>query len=149
MITKEQVEEIINKQILGNEYFLVDINVQPGNIITVLIDKYAGITIDECVAISHKLELLMNREKEDFELNVSSPGINKPFKVLEQYIKNIGRLIEIIDDQGQKYTGKLLDVKNNTLTLEKKHKKNKNKENIDDNILNINLNNIKRAKESI
>ena len=147
MITAQQVEEIVKSQILSDDYFLVDLNVKPGNEVTVLIDKYDGITLDECVALSRKLETLLNRDEEDFALNVSSPGINRPFKVLEQYIKNKGRLIEVVDKQGKKIKGKLIDVKNDAITVAVE--KNNGKQNKDDNIITINLNDIKRAKECI
>jgi ribosome maturation factor RimP len=147
MITAQQVEEIVKSQILSDDYFLVDLHVKPGNEVTVLIDKYDGITLDECVALSRKLETLLNRDEEDFALNVSSPGINRPFKVLEQYIKNKGRLIEVVDKQGKKIKGKLIDVKNDAITVAVE--KNNGKQNKDDNIITINLNDIKRAKECI
>ncbi len=147
MITAQQVEEIVKSQILSDDYFLVDLHVKPGNEVTVLIDKYDGITLDECVALSRKLETLLNRDEEDFALNVSSPGINRPFKVLEQYIKNKGRLIEVVDKQGKKIKGKLVDVKNDAITVAVE--KNNGKQNKDDNIITINLNDIKRAKECI
>jgi len=147
MITAQQVEQIVKSQILSDDYFLVDLHVKPGNEVTVLIDKYDGITLDECVALSRKLETLLNRDEEDFALNVSSPGINRPFKVLEQYIKNKGRLIEVVDKQGKKIKGKLIDVKNDAITVAVE--KNNGKQNKDDNIITINLNDIKRAKECI
>lgn len=110
MITKEKVIEIIHPLLETKKKFLVDVSVSAGNKIIITIDGYSGITIDECVEISRIIESSLNRDTEDFELEVSSPGLTQPFKVLDQYKKNIGKEVEILLKSGQKFAGILENI---------------------------------------
>ena len=83
-----------------------------------LADKKEGITIDECAAIHRHIENSLDRDKEDFELQVSSPGLDLPFGVIEQYYKNEGRKVEVIDNEGSKYAGKLKNITSGGFELE-------------------------------
>src|SRR5690554_3690461 len=94
MADKEKIVQLVNEK-LAEGMFLVDIQVSASNAIRVFIDSYDGIDIDHCVAISRHIEHNLDREEEDFELQVSSPGLSEPLKVKEQYIKNIGREMEV------------------------------------------------------
>lgn len=87
--------------------FLVDVAVRPGNIIVVEIDSDENIGIDDCVTLSRKIESQLDRETEDFELEVGSAGITSPFKVLRQYCKNIGKDVEVLTKDGRKIVGVL------------------------------------------
>ena len=69
-------------------------------------------------AIHRHLENNLDRDKEDFELQVSSPGLDLPFGVIEQYYKNEGKKVEVIDTEGSKYTGKLKNVTKGGFELE-------------------------------
>ena len=82
--------------------FIVEITVKPGNKIIVSIDSFTGIAIDDCVAISRSIEANFDRDIEDYELEVSSAGLTQPFKVFQQYQKNIGKNVEILFKNGQK-----------------------------------------------
>jgi ribosome maturation factor RimP len=86
------------------------------------VDKPEGITIDECVTISRAIESGLNRETEDFELEVSSPGLTEPFKVMEQYRKNCGRSVDVVKRDGQKINGLLQHVDDDGIVLEVKTK---------------------------
>jgi ribosome maturation factor RimP len=110
MIEKQHVQGLVEEFIKGTELFLVAVKVSSSNRITVLADKNEGITIDECAAIHRHIENSLDREKEDFELQVSSPGLDLPFGVLEQYYKNEGKKVEVVDSEGTKYTGILKNV---------------------------------------
>ena len=81
---------------LDNKMFLVEINVSQRNVINVFVDSYDGLTIEQCISISRHVEHSFDREEEDFELQVSSPGLSEKFKVKEQFYKYIGREIEIV-----------------------------------------------------
>jgi ribosome maturation factor RimP len=94
----------------GTGLFLVAVKVSNSNRITLLADKNEGITIDECAAIHRHIENGLDREAEDFELQVSSPGLDSPFVVNKQYLKNEGRKVEVIDTDGSKFTGKLKNI---------------------------------------
>jgi ribosome maturation factor RimP len=92
----------------------------------VLIDRIGGLNITDCVELSRFIEGGLDREKDDFELSVSSPGADAPFKVLQQYQKNIGRNVKIITNNDQTVTGKLIKMEGDTIEIEpEKGKKNK------------------------
>jgi ribosome maturation factor RimP len=110
MIDKENIRGLIEEFIKGTGLFLVAIKVSSSNRITVLADKNDGITIDECVAIHRHIENNLDRDKEDFELQVSSPGLDLPFGVIEQYYKNQSRKVEVVEDDGSKHAGVLKNV---------------------------------------
>ena len=110
MTDKEHIKGLVEEFIKGTGLFLVAVKVSSANRITVLADKKDGITIDECVAIHRHIEKNLDRDKEDFELQVSSPGLDLPFGVIEQYFKNEGRKVEVTDNDGTKYSGILKNV---------------------------------------
>lgn len=118
MIEKQNIQEIVEELIKGTNLFLVAVKVGGSNRITVLADKNEGITIDECAALHRHIVNSLDRDNEDFELQVSSPGLDLPFGVLEQYYKNEGKKVEVIDDEGSKYTGKLKNVNTGGFELE-------------------------------
>jgi ribosome maturation factor RimP len=129
MTDKQTIQELVEEFIKGTSLFLVAVKVSNSNRITILADKNEGITIDECGAIHHHIENSLDREKEDFELQVSSPGLDLPFIVFEQYLKNEGRKTEVIDNEGSKYSGKLKNVTPGGFELEAEFKiKGKSKE---------------------
>lgn len=126
MITKEQITELANQKIEGTSLFLVDVKVKSGNKIEVFVDGDNGIGINDCVAISRHIEGRLDREKEDFSLEVSSPDATKPLKLGRQYLKHIGREFDIELNDGNKYTGKLTEVNPaKEITLESTVRENK------------------------
>jgi len=118
MTDKEYLKGLVEEFLKGTGIFLVAVKVSSANRITVLADKNEGITIDECVAIHRHIENNLDRDKEDFELQVSSPGLDLPFGVIEQYYKNEGRKVEVIDSEGSKFTGILKNVTSGGFELE-------------------------------
>lgn len=105
MIKKQTVTELVEQWLEGKEYFLVDVMVSPDNRIVVEIDHQEGVWIEDCVALSRFIEEHLNRDEEDFELEVGSAGIGQPFKVLQQYINHIGSEVEVLTKEGVKLTG--------------------------------------------
>ena len=118
MIEKQKIEELFEEHAKGSGLFLVSVKVSNSNRIIILADKNDGITIDECAAIHRYIENGLDRVKEDFELQVSSPGLDAPFTVIEQYYKNENRKVEVVDNDGSKYTGRLKNVTNGGFELE-------------------------------
>jgi len=118
MITKEQIENLIKPKIDEEDLFQVEVSVNSSNRISVFIDGDKGVTIDQCMALSRFIEQNLNRDEEDYELDVSSAGLDLPLKVQRQYIKNIGRSVAIILKNGQKLTGKLVNANNDGINLE-------------------------------
>jgi ribosome maturation factor RimP len=110
MIDKVKIENLVKEFINGTDLFLVAVKVSSAGKITVLADKNAGITIDECVSISRFIEKNLNRDEDDYELMVSSPGLEMPFMAIEQYYKNVGKKVEVTHNDGIKVTGLLKNV---------------------------------------
>jgi ribosome maturation factor RimP len=110
MIEKQKIQELVEEFIKGTELFLVTVKISNANRIIVNADKKDGITIDECAAIHRHIENGLDRETEDFELQVSSPGLDAPFVVIEQYYKNEWRKVEVLDTEGSKFIGILKNV---------------------------------------
>ena len=81
MIQQQVIIDLVNKATQGTELFLVEAKVTPANKILVFLDSEKGVTIDDCSKISRYIESNLNRDVEDFELNVSSFGLNQPLKL--------------------------------------------------------------------
>lgn len=110
MIDKTQISTIVEKAIQDTGMFLVDVTVDAANRIVVEIDSDQGIDIDTCAKISRQIEAELDRDKEDFELEVGSAGLTAPFKVRQQYLKNIGKEIEVLTTDNRKLRGTLTAV---------------------------------------
>ena len=117
MIDKTALTQFIEQQLEETDLYLVDISVTPDNVITVEIDSDSPVDIDECIALSRKIEEAFDREEEDYELEVGSAGITSPFKVVRQYQKNIGNEVEVIARDGRKYTGVLREAGPDSFTI--------------------------------
>lgn len=122
MIEKTKVDYFLSEILEGTGLFLVDLTVKPSNKILIEIDSFRGVSIDECARVSTLLEGKLDRDIEDFELEVSSPGLGLPFKVLQQYQKNIGKQVSVLLKTGTKYTGKLLEANAEGFKLETSEK---------------------------
>jgi ribosome maturation factor RimP len=96
MIDKEHIHKVIGEVIGESGFFLVEVHVTKGNLVQVFLDHMNGITVDDCATFSRKIEEKLNREEEDFELQVSSPGLGQPLKVIRQYHKAVGQLMNLI-----------------------------------------------------
>ena len=119
MITKERIQGLISDLLNEDrEAFIVSIDVSAGNKITLLIDSMKGIKVDDCVKFSRAVEFGLDRDEEDFELEVSSPGLGSPFRVHEQYLKNIGRDVEVLLRNGELLTGRLTGTGEKDFTIE-------------------------------
>ncbi len=110
MINSETIIEIIEQHIQGTDIFVVEVSVKAGNSIRVHVDRPDGISIDECVQISRYLNESLDRDEEDYSLEVSSPGLGGPLRVKQQYEKNLGRPIDVLFSDGIRTTGKLQSV---------------------------------------
>jgi ribosome maturation factor RimP len=127
------VEELV-ESILANDpgYFLVEIRIQPGNNLKVSLDGDHGISIEKCVvynrALYKKIEESGIFPNDDFSLEVSSPGLDEPLKLLRQFKNNIGRKVEVLLKSGLKVEAKLTNVLNESIIVEETKGKNKKKE---------------------
>ena len=107
MIDKHVIEQLAEEKLASSSNYLVSVEVQPGNVIVVEIDNDEAVSIDDCVELSRYIEEHLDRDAEDFELEVGSAGITSPFKVLRQYKKNVGNEVEVLTRNGVKLTGVL------------------------------------------
>jgi len=108
MITKELVRELAQERIdeLDRGLFIVSISISSKFVINLELDKFEGyVAIDDCVSVSRNVEHNLDREEQDFELHVSSAGLDKPLRVLPQFIKNIGRTVEVTKKDGKGVEG--------------------------------------------
>ena len=117
------IETLVNN-FLENEpgYFLVEIKIKPTNNIKVFIDGDNGIAVEKCVLFNRQLYKLIEAANffttGEFSLEVSSPGLDKPLKLQRQYLKNIGRDVEVLFNDDSKKTGTLLQVSDEDIILE-------------------------------
>ena len=139
MIKKEEILKILEEYPDREKVFIVDLRISSSNKISLFIDRMEGITIEECVQLSRFIEHHLDREKEDFELVISSPGLDMPFLVREQYLKNKGKRLKIRLNNSKEIKGRLTEVNEKGIVLEeeikkgKKKKKKKKEEKNDDN----------------
>ena len=143
MIAEEYIKKIVLKIIDNKGFFIVDIRVKPTNKIFIEIDNYKGININQCAEISREIEKYLNRDHDNFELNVSSPGLDKAFKIKEQYKKNIGNELYIQTIDGKNFTGILKKIGSNNIIIQKTDSKVMNSKLIE---IKIELSKIKYAK---
>ncbi len=118
MIDKQLLIQTVQEAIEGTKMFLVDVIINPGNSIVVEIDSYENMDILTCAEITRKIEARFDREVEDYDLEVGSAGLTSPFKVKEQYIKNLNNEIEILTRDGRKMSGVLTHVGDDDFTVE-------------------------------
>ena len=152
MISKTKVLELIEERFaeLDNGLFLVDLSISKTNQINIEIDKHVGgVSVKDCMAVSRNVEHNLDREEADFELHVSSAGIDRPLRVLAQYVKNVGRTVEVIKNDGAQIEGILkaaseTEIEIETSRIEKIEGK-KKKETIVEQIV-LPLNSIKETK---
>ncbi len=126
MIDKNVVEKLVNQWLEDKDYFLVDIEISSDDRIVVEIDHADGVWIEDCVQLSRFIEEHLNRDEEDYELEVGSAGLGQPFKVRQQYVNFIGKEVEVLDAGGKKWKGTLKAVEDNgdfTLSVMEKVKK--------------------------
>lgn len=121
MIKKELVRELAQERMdeMNNGTYLVDINISNSNQIVVEIDNIkGGAAVDDCIRVSRNIEHNLDREEEDFELQVTTPGLSNPFKVEQQYIKNIGRNVKVVFKEVGSVEGKLVEVNEQNIVIE-------------------------------
>ena len=118
MITIQQVESLILDKLEADDVFVVKLAISTSNAISVVLDSEKGIPISYCIDISRLIEHKLDRESEDFSLEVSTAGLSEPLKLSRQYKKNIGREVDVITNEDKKLTGKLIEADDAGFTIE-------------------------------
>lgn len=117
MIDKNVVKKLVDEWLEDKEYFLVDIQISPDDKIVVEIDHADGVWIEDCAELSRFVQEHLDRDQEDYELEVGSAGVGQPFKVAQQYVNNIGKEVEVLDNTGKKIKGILKSVDGNNFVV--------------------------------
>jgi ribosome maturation factor RimP len=114
------------------DIFLVDIRIKPTNNVKVFLDSDQGMSIDRLIQYNRRLYKILEEETffpgNDFSLEVSSPGLDEPLKLYRQYLKNIGRYVEVLQLDGVKIEGKLINTDESQIIIEEEKGKGKKKE---------------------
>ena len=123
MIDKFKVLDIVKDVLEGSDKYLVNMKITPDNRIFVDLDGDNGINIDDCIEVSRAIENSLNRDEEDFELNVSSAGADSPLKMPRQYRRHVGRDLSVEPFEGAKVEGVLTEAGDTQFTIKTKGSK--------------------------
>ncbi|NQV78803.1 MAG: ribosome assembly cofactor RimP [Lutibacter sp.] len=116
---KGKVISLLNNALEENkELFLIELKFLADNKIYVEVDGDNGVPLKECIRISREIEHNLDREEEDFSLEVASPDVANPLKVNRQYIKNINRILNVKLRDNTTVQGELKSVSDNEIELE-------------------------------
>ncbi len=148
MITEKHIKQLVEEQLKDTDRFLVALKVSGNNDIQVFIDADSAVTIDHCVALSRHIEGSLDRDAEDFELKVMSAGADRPFSMLRQYIKHIGKKVDVLTNDEKKIRGVLLEANDKMIKLqeEKTVTRGKSKKTIIGNEIVLPMEDVKRTK---
>lgn len=124
------IEELVGQIIEGDtDIFLVSIRIKPTNNFKVYLDADTGLSIEKCIRINRALYKVIEEKgwypDGNFSLEVSSPGVDEPLKMLRQYKKNVGRKLDVVLIDDTKKEGKLISVDENGIQIEYTEGKNK------------------------
>ena len=123
MIDKFKVLDIVKDVLEGSDKYLINMKITPDNRIFVDIDGDNGINIDDCIEVSRAIESQLDRDEEDFELNVSSAGADSPLKMPRQYRRHVGRELNVTPFDGEQVEGTLMEADDQHFVIEIKGKK--------------------------
>ncbi len=118
MIQQNTVRQIVNDYLTNTKYILIDLRISPQNEIYVEIDSYEGVDVDFCAELSNHIQSQLNRDIEDYELEVGSVSLTAPFKTKMQYEKNLGHEVEVLTCEGKKLKGMLVEVNDNNFKVD-------------------------------
>lgn len=117
MIDKFKVLDIVKDVLEGSDKYLVNMKITPDNRIFVDLDGDNGINIDDCIEVSRAIENSLDRDEEDFELNVSSAGADSPLKMPRQYRRHVGRELGVQPFEGEYVEGTLAEAGDTHFTI--------------------------------
>ena len=117
-MSEEKVRGLIDEGLKQRtDLFLIDLSISENNLIKVIIDGDHGVKVDDCVFISRQIEHNLDREEQDFSLEVSSAGATSPLQHIRQYKKHIGRALEVKTTKNEKIEAQLVGANDNNITL--------------------------------
>jgi len=122
MIEKKHIESLIEEGLASGDYFVVTLDVKPGNVIQLELDSDTGVTVEDLMKFSRMIEHNLDRDVEDFELKVSSPGADQPLVHPRQYKKLVGKELKVTPIEGTVVKGVLVEVTDEQVKLEFSYK---------------------------
>ena len=121
MITVERIRQSVLQHLEGTAHFLVAVELRPGNKAVVEVDNDRAITLQELADLNRAVRDDLGEAADDLEMQFSSPGMGRPFKVVRQYEKHIGRLVDVLLTDGRTLNGRLANYDNTALGLRIQH----------------------------
>ena len=120
MIDKSEVVQLVEERIeeLNSNLFWVSVDIGTGNTIKVVLDGDKGVSIEQCISVSRNVEHNLDRETEDFSLEVTSYGLTQPLILERQFMKYIDKSVEVKDNDQKKFIGKLISYNNGNIEIE-------------------------------
>jgi len=150
---KQNLEILLTAKLEELNLFLVELNVSADHVITVYADGMENISVGQCTEIARFLRSELGEAADDYEMTVSSPGLDKPFRHRNQYLKNVGKSVEVLTLEGNKMEGKIAEANENEIVInlyKKRNPKNKSlKPVLSDQLVSVNLKDIKETKKLI
>lgn len=121
MDNEKYIRELVEEKLAEIGGFIVSVTIYPNTKIEILIDKEEGLNIRDCVQVSRHVESHLEEENNELlgthGLEVCSPGLDYPLKHFRQYVKNIGRKVQVITTEGTEVTGTLKAVSESEIQI--------------------------------
>lgn len=150
---KQTIENLLTAKLEELNLFLVELNLSADRVVTIYADGMNNITVDQCTQIARHLRSELGEAADDFEITVSSPGLDRPFQHMNQYLKNIGKSVEVVTKEGNKMEGKIDQANEHEIVInlyKKRNPKNKSlKPVLSDQMVAVSLKDIKETKKLI
>ena len=119
MTFKEKVNSAVAQALESRlDLFLIELKIDDSNKISIVIDGDAGVNLQDCIAMSRAVEANLDREEQDFSLEVASAGVSRPLQMPRQYVKNIGRKLSVKTTQGEVIEAEITSANEEQITLE-------------------------------
>jgi len=116
---KEALLKVVEEWMEGTSFFLVDVRINSDNDIQIDFESSTDtVDIEDCVSLSQHIESRFDRSEDDYSLEVGSAGLGQPFKVIPQFVKQLGKEVEVLPSSGKKFTGTLLAVDETSFQVE-------------------------------
>ena len=121
---RTKVEDLLNAFLTERpDLFLISLKISPNNDIVVTLDGDNGVSLQDCLDASRAIENNLDREEQDFSLQVMSAGLSEPLTLIRQFQKNLDRDLKVILNDGSEVTGTLVNVEDNEITLVLRYRK--------------------------
>lgn len=119
MTFRNKVQELLEAVLAEREHlFLIDLSINEANKISIVLDGDFGVNLQDCIDISRAVENKLDREEQDFSLEVASAGVSSPLKLVRQFKKNIGRTLKVKTIASEEVEAKLTAADDEKITLE-------------------------------